>query len=1259
MKFLLSFLTALTIGQGSFNIVELANFSINSNKNYEILEYEAMNRAALTFGTKVRQSYFDQKDGITTWTGNYTDPNNKKVKVQGLSKTKMNSQMSGPTKEVAYVYKAGTNKNTTPLDVSGKTIFYGDDKISYYFDDSKIYKFEWLNDQPSNYGLVGGLGGIIGGVGGILGGVGGILGGVGQLLLPSAPKPKPITGSEQVQLEVYNRSIKSVKYNSFDNSLIYSTLDDNGKDWQINKIYINKSEEITLASGTSNYGNYPIVSIEDNSSNTYFMVDGEVSIYREEKTENQVEVIANIEKYKQLQAYNIFVDTEGMYIGLSESKNTNFEAHESGEIKKTAKTLYIDRSNDEVSYPSDGDGYIRDVQWVNRITKYVIYDSKTIVKSNSYSASKYIIDGTKLNPNLTVRYEDGLPRYSGMFDYGVMYQADETYKTVTAKNKPTTDRAQVNRVFNDKFQETLRSSNLIGANSLDWSLGSKGEVYIWNDVTKSNNLLKLTAKSYITKVLLVHEGTETPVENGVIYNKISDDEQYWEIKTPDEHDREGYDLYVQFFDEEKQPNNVITSILKLRPTDSAKIDLANAENSIEGKINPSNEIKDTEILASLSKVTETKITNEDVTIKIQPSTYEKDGEIQIEANPSSKLVMNQQKILIPHLVYDISKTKFTNEDTDRTKIVNTIVAQSINGKSQLTTDLVENQLEELKIANPAIGKNGSISVKAKESALQIKGEQTIILPATNAIDLSKLDFNKKPLSNTTSDAEIIQTINELIKENLNQPIVKVEINADDIDIERVKSAKVGEEGYIVVKAKPVSINVSNFNTFTIQQLKYNLEDFKIADSSNLTDKNEILRRLKLITGLSSVTEQDFNFKINNSTLEKEGKITLTATDDSKLLQNNKEINVPKILNLNETDLFKDFIFYEDTNTYDIMSYLQNQKHWTNVDSSYISFERVSSYSLKYKITSLKSEIIGSDFVGVTQDNQFIEVDVKPARKDLSTLNIKPLDIKKVDAWNIDGNTNEELIINLKNQIMEQSKAEIKNSDIKYEDLHIELIDRFNFKIVANDDSENYKGSIDAKYYLQYDISEHKAEFKDGIFVNQEDIDNINKLQDALKLQYQNTVINWSETKISKNESGNLIVEGKEETSLYSGKLEVKVSPIQDLNLIINVSSDSIPKNKFNEAGIISIIKEQNSDIVWNQVITEVVIDGDSAKVVIKPIDNSKMYIGQANFDFIKNNTTINTRNNTISILLWILAALNIVAIAIAAIFIKKKKKDEN
>ncbi|ATQ35587.1 hypothetical protein MENTO_v1c04490 [Mesoplasma entomophilum] len=1197
MKIFIYALTGLTVTQGGAAALNLVDISPKMDKMSEkqqadFKEYEAMNRAALTFGTKIRQSYFDGKTGYTTWSGTGTDKDSKNY----LYRTKLNSSLSGPTQEVAYTNTTRKNE-TKPIDFLNKTIFFGNDSASYYFDKSGISKFEWKNSSYSNYGLVGGLGGILGGVGGVLGGVGGILGGVIGLLVPNPPKKEPVTGEEIKPIEVYNRSVKDAVYNPEDDSITYSTLDDKNNDWIITKYYENDKTSEELASGTNN-GLYPILAVEENSKDTYFTVNGMVSVYRDSSKKS--ELITHLSDTRQ--AYDVFVDSQGMYIGTSDSSDTSAQAHDNETIKKAnPKTFYIDRINDSVTQDSQGDGYIKGVQWVNDMTKYVMYDSKTIVQSNSYQNSSYTIDGTYKNENLTQEYHTA-PRYSGMFDYGVMYQADETYKIAGTKAQSTTGRAQVNRVFNDKFQETLRASNLVGSSGLDWNLGPNGEVYVWYNGEKKPNLT-LSANSYISKVLLTEQDSEKPVQNGVVYNKTNDKNQFWEVQIPDAHAKNGYDLYVQFFDEDKQPNNVITSLIRLRPTDNAKINLADEKNSIKNEKKPSNNTKQSEILAALTKVTGTKITDNDVTINLdEKANYDKSGEIKIKANESSRLVMNQQTIEIPHLIYDISKTvfePFNNDEKDyKNKIIKQIVNDSkIDDKIQLTEQQVTDETE-ISINQPQPGANGSITINAKPGATHLTGGQRIVIPARDAIDLSTLNFNDKVLTNNSSDKEIIDMVNEVIKSQNSTLTTLIEQN--DIIIERKNPAKVGQDGFITIKASPSSVKISNSNTIKISKLKYDLTNFKIDDASNLIDKTEIIRRLNLITGLGNVNDSDFDFTLHQSSVSQTGIITIKATTNSQWLENEINITVPKTYNLAEQDLFKytesneqkEFVFYESTTIEDVIEYLQDKKGWKNITENDIKLNIVKQPSAseegKIRIVSTNVLVVGSS---ITENNeQYVEVNVKVDRKNISEIVKSPIDIGRVDVSKIKGNTNEILIKSLKEVIMNASKEKINNQSIDYTQLHIKLIDRYNFEIAANQNSEAYSGAIQGSYYLQYDISNYKNDFSKGIFINEEDKNDLDKLKAALFSQYSNLFIYWGELKISiEDQTGNLVLEGNETKSLYSGKLIIKVNSNNNENA---QSENNIPAHKKTK------------------------------------------------------------------ILLWVLAAVNIMAIAIAAVFVKNKKKDE-
>jgi hypothetical protein len=67
MRLLMGLLSILTVGGDTtaFLVTQNSNKAVNSNTEQTINDYEAMDRAVLNFGTKVDQSYFDKKSGIT------------------------------------------------------------------------------------------------------------------------------------------------------------------------------------------------------------------------------------------------------------------------------------------------------------------------------------------------------------------------------------------------------------------------------------------------------------------------------------------------------------------------------------------------------------------------------------------------------------------------------------------------------------------------------------------------------------------------------------------------------------------------------------------------------------------------------------------------------------------------------------------------------------------------------------------------------------------------------------------------------------------------------------------------------------------------------------------------------------------------------------------------------------------------------------------------------------------------------------------
>ncbi|AVN63812.1 hypothetical protein CG006_02370 [Mesoplasma florum] len=1354
MKTLIYALTGLTVTQGGTGILNLVDISTkpdgeSQNQNLGFIEYDYMDRAALTFSTSIDQSFFDQKSGYTTWIGKEKDGYNY------LYRTKMKSDFTGPTQEAAMVPKKPGSQRTKKQEVSGQTIFYADDNSTYYFSESGVFKFEW-KQQYSTYGLIGGIGGILGGVGGILGGVGGILGGVLGLLVPTPPKQEPVNGVETKPITVSNETVNDAVYNPVDNSITISTLLTDSNEWRIVKYYQGNSGIINskvLATGESNTNQHPILSVESNSKDTYFVVNGSVSVYRDNK--NAIEFITELPN-KDKQPYKVIVDSKGMYIGVSSSSDTSAKGHSEALIKNSnPETYYIDRINNTIEKDIKGDGYIREVQIVNDITKYVIYDSKTIVNSNSFSGSKYEIDGTKINPNLTVSTEENR-RYSGMFDYGVMYQAKEKYKYKQG-DKEKTGTAVINRTYNDKFQETVRSSNLIGVNPLEWTIGANGEVFIWED----NKKLTLSANSFISKVLLTEENSEKPVENGVQYDKTDEKNQFWVIKIPEQNADKGYDLYVQFFDEEKQPNNVITSVIRLRPTKNSKIDLSKPENFIEEKIkNISNDIKTSEILAALSEVTGININEKDVDINIVQATFKEKGKVIINAKNDSKLVREGQTFDIPHLVYDLSKTIFDPFDKDtkqnyfseaeyKDKIIDKIVQHALETSSGLDKAIVENETN-ITITLPQSGENGKAVIKAKTDAQYVKNSQEIIIPALDAISLASLSFENEELNNNNEASDkqkIIEILINLIKTQINDNAPK--ISDGDIDIKLTKPSRVGEIGYLTVKATPVSKVLSDSNNIKIKAEKFDLKNFVLKNPSNMITENEINDILNLVPGLGDISKIDFEFKLEKSFVNQTGKITITANELSKYLTGEILIVIPRIRNLAEENLFKynennsskDYIFYNNTSNDEIVDFLNKEKKWEEITEDDINFKVTKSATASQEgeaiIYSNNLDKVGSTSSVQDENNveQGITVKVRFPRTELTQIFNDKVDVGQIKIEEVNEPTIEEMLMKINEQI--KSKLKDQYDDVEFDDIKIQMIDRYNFEISAKEYSEVYSGSVSGSYYLTYSLKHYESNFTDGIYVDEKYKGKNPLIIDELKESYWNIGLYWNEVEITIDDESYATIKGKDvgdsnkslyvdsikvkitytrdindliltseivlpekditkekvineiknvnlnssiewenieisvsddfkdisvkakENSIYTGRVAVDLYLTKDLNDVISLSKIEISKENFNIDGIVENIKSNNQNIQWEYVNILVQIQGEEAIIKIDSKD-LKIYTGEFKAT-LKMKSDLKPNENTnksTKILLWILAAINIVIIAIAAVFVKNKKKDE-
>ncbi|WP_028124508.1 hypothetical protein [Mesoplasma melaleucae] len=269
-------------------------------------------------------------------------------------------------------------------------------------------------------------------------------------------------------------------------------------------------------------------------------------------------------------------------------------------------------------------------------------------------------------------------------------------------------------------------------------------------------------------------------------------------------------------------------------------------------------------------------------------------------------------------------------------------------------------------------------------------------------------------------------------------------------------------------------------------MKYDLSKFNISKVSNLIDENQIIDRLNLILGLGSVNETDLSIDIKISKVDEFGIITLKGNKNSEYLSVEVVIQIPKIRNLAEDDLFvymtgeppeqKTFIFYEDTKTEDIFEYLQDKKGWIEINIKDISFEVTTSPTVHEpdigigKITAVNNLKVGFTYIKTrSEEEQHIEVPVQIKLKELTKVILDPIDLGRIDVLDIDKDTEAKMLTSLKDVLMTKTQNNHESENVCFDELHIKLVDRYNFEVVANEHSEVYSGAIEGSYFIEYDL----------------------------------------------------------------------------------------------------------------------------------------------------------------------------------------------
>ncbi|WP_106078934.1 lipoprotein [Mesoplasma coleopterae] len=365
--------------------------------------------------------------------------------------------------------------------------------------------------------------------------------------------------------------------------------------------------------------------------------------------------------------------------------------------------------------------------------------------------------------------------------------------------------------------------------------------------------------------------------------------------------------------------------------DLSVIDLTKLE-QVEGLTDKST---DEEIAAAINAAWKTAnpnskktISKEDVEIERKPGKVGTEGSITVKAKDSSEKVTGEvtiataalAKINLKEALSDLTLQTPTdtpagdNQSDEETTKVPSFEEQILN---HINTKYSSVLPEETKVASsdltietskePQISEVGTLTVTAKgyvaetlfeggeggeggegqttppatEESKLVTGTTELAIPALPKLDLTKLLATTTPVTNDTTNDEIIAIINKAIAGESQTDQTKagsqIEITAADLDITKTASTSKAE-GSIIVKAKSTSKLVQGEVTLTIAKItKKNLQDWNKGGEStpfaNYEPKNgsteasiqsEVLELIKKEKGLSVVTADDVNITVTIS-----------------------------------------------------------------------------------------------------------------------------------------------------------------------------------------------------------------------------------------------------------------------------------------------------------------------------------------------------------------------------------------------------------
>ncbi|PPE04426.1 hypothetical protein EELLY_v1c01010 [Entomoplasma ellychniae] len=298
----------------------------------------------------------------------------------------------------------------------------------------------------------------------------------------------------------------------------------------------------------------------------------------------------------------------------------------------------------------------------------------------------------------------------------------------------------------------------------------------------------------------------------------------------------------------------------------------------------SNDLTKEQVLEALKKATGIdSFTLEDFDFNKNDADYGQPGSIKITSPADSIKIKIDETLTIPALdPVDVSIKDLG------LKISNDLTKEQVLEALRKATGINDLTLEDFDFnkTNADYGQPGSIKITSPADSIKIKIDETLTIPALDPVDVSIKDLGLK-ISNDLPKEQVLEALKKATGIN--------DLTLDDFNFNK-KDADYGKAGSITITSPADSIKIKIDETLTIPALDpvdVSNEDLGLNVSNDLT-KEQVLEALRKVTGIDSLTLEDFDFNKTNADYGQPGSITITSPADSIKIKIDETLTIPAL-----------------------------------------------------------------------------------------------------------------------------------------------------------------------------------------------------------------------------------------------------------------------------------------------------------------------------------------------------------------------------